>query len=351
MNFVNETDLQAGWTMGLDKQKHEVLIVAVKATYSIPENGESPELVDEQVPLVDADQFTGEPGYSAPLYESDYALEKPHCDVLLNGSAHAPHGEPTTRVPVTLRVGNMSKSFKVIGERYWERLALRDAIDTPPEPFMEMPISYDNAYGGIDDSDPERIETYVTNPVGCGFYPRDKHFDKLPMPNTEETNNPVRSRKSNYKPMSFGPIGRSWTPRYTYAGTYDEKWLNEKCPFYPDDFELRYFQSAPLDQQIPHPLGGERVELLNLSSKGHVSFHLPQRRMPILILPKRGNAEQRNGVLDTIVLEPDANRFIFTWRVNYPLRRHLFELREVVVDETIKEREEYDEYEKQCRNC
>ncbi|MCK7582586.1 MAG: DUF2169 domain-containing protein [Chromatiales bacterium] len=52
------------------------------------------ELHDEQLPLVMADTFTGEPGLSAPVYEVDFAPRKHRCDVLLVGSAHAPGGRP-----------------------------------------------------------------------------------------------------------------------------------------------------------------------------------------------------------------------------------------------------------------
>ena len=45
-----------------------------------------------------ADTFTGEPGFSAPVYEVDFAPRKPRCDVLLVGSAYAPEGRPATRV-------------------------------------------------------------------------------------------------------------------------------------------------------------------------------------------------------------------------------------------------------------
>ena len=66
-------------------------MVAVKGTFAFPErDGEVCPLADEQVPLVMADEYWGEPGYSAPRYEVDFALRKPRCDVLLNATAYAP---------------------------------------------------------------------------------------------------------------------------------------------------------------------------------------------------------------------------------------------------------------------
>jgi len=94
MNLLNATGMAAGYTVALDKAGYEHIVVVVKGTFTLPRTGETPKLADEQVPLVDADQFTGEPGRSATSVECDYMLEKPHCDVLLNGAAYAPGGRP-----------------------------------------------------------------------------------------------------------------------------------------------------------------------------------------------------------------------------------------------------------------
>ena len=45
--------------------------------------------------------------------------------------------------------------------------------------------------------------------------------------------------------MAFGPVGRSWQPRIRWAGTYDQKWMDEKFPFLPEDFDERYYQCRP----------------------------------------------------------------------------------------------------------
>ena len=120
MNLLNATKMQTGYTMGMQPDGRECLVVAVKGTFIIPALGEEAQLSDEQVPLVEADVSTGEPGHSATLYESDYALRKPRCDVLFNGSAYAPNGKPAAKVPVSLKVGSFSKSFNVVGDRFWK---------------------------------------------------------------------------------------------------------------------------------------------------------------------------------------------------------------------------------------
>jgi hypothetical protein len=133
--------------------------------------------------------------------------------------------------------------------------------------------------------------------------------------------------------MSFGPVGRNFFPRYKQAGTYDQAWLDNEAPFWPVDFSYAYFQCAPEDQQVSFLQGGEEVELRNLTPDGFRSFCLPQKKIPVTCIPHRGNDLHPEAVCDTLLLEPDLNRFSLTWRASVPLRRNLFELKQTVVGE------------------
>jgi hypothetical protein len=333
MDFVNETGLPADWTLGHRVDRRERLIVIVKATYLIPERGVEPPLADVQSELVAADEYWGEPGVSAPKLESDYAHFKPRCDVILNGTAYTPGGIPRTDLRVSLHVGRLSKAFFVIGDRTWQRRPLLGAHPGEPGEFTAMPIRYDCAFGGRDESDgPEKIHTFFTNPIGRGFRRNMEGIGGQPLPNTEELLKPVRSPRGNYQPMAFGPVGRNWGSRPALAGTYDQRWIETRAPFFPDDFDDAYFQAAPPDQQMPYPEGGERVALENLSSRGNLEFHLPRDLYrPVIFGRHDGSEETIAANVDTIVFEPDAGRFTLTWRAVVTLRRNAFEIYEVIV--------------------
>jgi len=324
--------------MGFQQDGREFLIVAVKATFDIPQDGEEPTLAKEQASLVESDEFTGDPGLSATRYESDYAHRKPFCDVLVNGSAHAPRGEPTERVTVGLQVGPIHKRFEVVGERVWEKFLFWTAA-LPPAPFVTLPISYDRAYGGVDkmEKNPEKIKTYSDNPVGRGYYPlsKGKALIGKPLPNTQEIGRPAKAVRGKYRPMSFGPLGRNFKCRLPFTGTYDQKWLDEQFPFFPNDFDYQYFQCAPADQQMPYPTGGEEICLENLTQSGVKHFRVPKMPMPVLFIPRRGEAKQHEAVVDTILIEPDLSRFMLTWRTSFPLKRNCFEIRQMIVGETV----------------
>jgi hypothetical protein len=334
MDLLNATKMQAGYTLGTEPSGREHLVVAVKGTFAFLEGDDEPRLADEQVPLVEADTFTGEPGLSAPIYEADYALRKPRCDVLLNGSAYAPGGKPATRVQVGLKVGAMTKTFNVLGDRVWQASGLK--IDaSAPKPFTIMPITYDRAFGGCDDfhPDPAKHSAFMANPVGRGYHRQlaAKFVDGMPLPNTEETNRRVTAPDRPYRPMSFGPLGRGWEPRYKLAGTYDDKWLEDTFPFLPADFDDAYFQATPADQQIDTPKGGETVALLNLTPEGRTSFRLPSVEVPVMFFRNGGGREEKEAVLDTVVIDSDARFVLLTWRSSIPLRHNMFEIAQVLV--------------------
>jgi hypothetical protein len=332
MNLVKLGKLEAGITVATDKHGREHVLVVAKQTFTIGPHG-SCELAGEQQPLVYADEFHGEPGMSATLYESDFALFTPRCDVLLNGSAYAPDDVPVESIEVSLRVGSMRKSFRVVGDRVWRKrfLSMRTSR---PKPFTRLAIHYGRAYGGTDEHEkkPAKRQTYIENPVGLGFYPltKRKALRGKRLPTTEELDRPVRKAQGKYRPMSFGPVGRNVPERVRWAGTYDEDWLENVFPFLPADFDLRYHQVAPTDQQIPWLAGGEAVELRNLTPECRTVFTLPDGKLPVKVL-YRSHHEDLAPVVDTLVLEPDDRRFTLVSRASTPLKGKLHTVQEVWV--------------------
>ena len=339
MELINATKMQAAYTMGMEPSGRELLVVAIKGTFQLPESGEPPQLVNEQMPLIMADTFTGEPGLSAPIYETDFAPKKSRCDVLLLGSAYAPGGDPCPRVGVGLQVGSMRKRFVVTGPRKWKANML-SVTAGQPEPFVCQSISYDIAFGGVDNQheNEKKHVAFMVNPVGTGFH---KHLktewvDGAPMPRTEQFNTPITAPYKAYKPQSFGPIGRGWEPRSGYGGTYDQHWIDEIFPFLPPDFNDLYYQAAPLDQQTDFIQGGEEVILINLTPNGRVQFNLPQTEMPVYFFPRKGDHIEHQAKADTIVFEPDLKRFTMTWRTHLPLKKNMFEIAQVVAGKKSK---------------
>lgn len=335
MQLMNHTGMVAGYTLGMEPSGRESVVVAVKGTFAIPSrHDQPPRLADEQVPLVEADTFSGEPGFSSPLHEVDYAPVKRRCDVLVVGSAYAPGGKPAERVQVGVKVGTWAKLLDVLGDRLWIDTGTRFSVSRAV-PFTTRPITYDIAFGGVDRLHPDesRHDPYMSNPVGIGYHAHleSERVEGTPAPSTEECERPIGAPNGRYSPMSLGPIGRGWQPRVAHAGTYDDAWLEHTFPFLPPDFDDRYYQSAPEDQQINYPTGGEQIVLLNLTPEGRCRFTLPSVDVPVCFFRRDADRVETRAVLDTIVFEPDHERFTLTWRASLALRRNLFEVPEALV--------------------
>ena len=125
--------------------------------------------------------------------------------------------------------------------------------------------------------------------------------------------------------MSFGPMGRSWPPRISYAGTYDDAWFENHFPFLPPDFDERYYQSAPEDQQLDQ-IHGDEVELRNLTPEGHCKFRLPKIKVPVEFVRRDFDSTEQWAELDTLLIESDKRQFSLVWRSSIPLRQNMFEM-------------------------
>lgn len=323
--------MTTGYTIGMEPSGREFLICVIKGTFVLPASGAELRLHEVQQPLVLADTFTGEPGYSAPVLEADFVLRKPSCDVMLNGSAYAPAGRAAARTTVEVHVGTMHKSFDVVGDRHWHSTP-RGPVASRPTEFDRMPITYDRAFGGSNRSsqDPGQHSAYAPNPVGTGWLaPGDRR--RVALPNTEAKGQPVASPHGSYAPMAFGPIGRAWAQRARHAGTYDQRWIDEVFPFLPNDFDERFYQAAPGDQRISIRGGPLDVALVNVTPDGLRQFTLPGFEAPVHVFARGCRREDLTARLDTIVFEPDEGRVTMAWRAERALVDNLHEIDQLVV--------------------
>ncbi len=145
----NATPYTADRSWVQDKDSNKIWLVAVKATFDLLADG-STLLADEQQPVLRMSEPRGEEGKSSLRYESDLLGVKPSTDVLVNGSAWAPHGRRCSSTDVLLRVGPITKFATGIWRARWERGIVGRPTISEPEPFESMPIVFERAYGGWD---------------------------------------------------------------------------------------------------------------------------------------------------------------------------------------------------------
>lgn len=305
----NKTAYPAERTVVIDPKGERHWVVVVKGTFDILPDG-TLAIADEQVPPTMAPEYRGEAGESSLLYEQDLIAAKPHTDLYLNATAHAPHGRPTAEVIVGIRTPMGTKSLVVTGDRAWEPNLVGQVEPTPPLPFLTMPITYERAYGGYDrqDEDPSRHRLHPFNPVGRGMLTRRAHRRGQPLPNVG-----FPGQAMDAGVAGFGAICSYWRPRIDHQGTYDAAWVEHQKPLLPLDWSPLNLQCAPVDQQRePHLRGGEPIGLFNLTPGGTLQFPVPKHYFAFIT--KIGSRlHQHRAKINTVIIEPDHPRVMVVW--------------------------------------
>ncbi|WP_437685169.1 DUF2169 family type VI secretion system accessory protein [Sorangium sp. So ce176] len=338
--------------------------------------------------LVVSDVAHGEMNRSSVKYESDLAQSKPRCDVIVIGSAHAPAGEAVARVDVRVRVRRLAAIPNLAGACTLldHRLAVRGARSferkdegwalTDPEPFEALPLRYEHAFGGqlkvyADDDAAKRLDdahrlseearrahpevgaapvahaTCAYNPLGVGFlegwYADAAEVKRWPAPRIEAPGagitaeifarmvaGEVRAGEvPELSPRGVGVIAKPWQPRLNLAGTFDDRWLAERWPYMPPDFDMAYWNGAHPDMQCDYLFGGELAELWNLlprSAPGVAPetagtacrFHVPEAAVVVRLTGKDDAVSFAAVPIDTVIVDLDQMRLSLVWRARIP---------------------------------
>ncbi|MEZ4301224.1 MAG: DUF2169 domain-containing protein [Polyangiaceae bacterium] len=334
LDLVNKTPFAAALVPGLTKEGIDTVTVVVKGTFALPARGGQLRPHEEQEAILHADTHHGEPGLSSIHREADAYPQKKRTDLVLVGHAYAPRG--ATSVDVKLAVGRVEKTVRVFGDRVWHR-AVSDFRPSSPVAFDRMPLRWERAFGGVDTSDlaPEKHAREPRNPLGTGLIadPREGRIADVRLPNLEDPAALITSPADRPAPQGFGYVGRDFHPRAAFAGTYDAAWERDTCPLLPADFDERYFNAAPAGLIAPRTLaGGEPVLVENASPGGPLRFEVPRRTIDVDLWIRDAKSQQ-TATLDSIRVEPDAQRFVAVWKVTVPCPRSLLLLHRARIQE------------------
>ena len=88
MELINATRMVAGYNMGLESSGRELLVVVIKGTFVLPKPGEQVRLHDEQLPLIMADTFTGEPGFQQNHAKAFASAHIDQAEAFPQGASH-----------------------------------------------------------------------------------------------------------------------------------------------------------------------------------------------------------------------------------------------------------------------
>lgn len=317
----NNTPFKSVVSMGVDTKGEESLFVAIKATFDLwPTLSVSKDQLTPQM----EDVYWGDPGESSLKYASDLHMGKVATDIALIGSAWAPEGKPVSELMVGLAVGDCRKRLSIFGDRCWDKGGV-----SAPQTFTKLPLTYERSWGGstvkIDGDGNEALSTDERNPVGIGYSIVNadadinskpvEPIDGEPLPNIEIPADLLPDEPlAHQTPTGLGFIAGHWLPRKQYLGTWDDQWRKKKAPFFPDDFDQRFYSSASPGLVCDDWLqGGELVQLVHLAEQSRYDFLLPENRLSVFHSTAKASSKLR-PLLETVLIEPDENRLCLVWK-------------------------------------
>ncbi|HSN97638.1 MAG TPA: DUF2169 domain-containing protein, partial [Candidatus Nanopelagicales bacterium] len=242
----------------------------------------------------------------------DACMSKQRGEVLVAGKAFAARGEPTTATSVRVQIGAVDKQLYVIGDRTWKATGASD-----PVPFLEMPITWERAFGG---------EGFARNPLGRGYKAVEVDGKSWhPLPNVEDARRLVKSPSDRPEPVGLGPIDQTWPQRMDKVGTYDREWLATRFPGFAKDFDWEFFNVAPEDQRIQGyfaPDEALRIEGMH-PARRTIESRLPGARARFFVVKvKEGGEEEMVEAaarIDTVYLFPNVERGLTIHRGMIPI--------------------------------
>jgi hypothetical protein len=323
LELINLTPYAAERSVTLDTTGRESLLVLIKATYALSTG--VPVLAARQEPLRLADEYHGAPERTSVRWAAETALFKPAAEVLITGSAYT-QARSRREALVSVRVGSVHKQVRVLGNRKWQARS-RSSLSTS-EPFEDMPLQYERAFGGADSQ-----QSWPENPVGTGFRAKGSQVSlaDCAAPNLEHPDCPSDSDRA--RTCGLGPIAPSWAPRSGYAGTYDARWQEQRMPLLPDDFDPRFALTAPADQVLPGYLrGGEPVQLTAVRpGGGDYVFSLPvlAPQVVVMLSGERLTPEVR---CDTLHIDTRAQLLWLSCRAALNVHERLPELQWIKIE-------------------
>jgi hypothetical protein len=315
----------------------------VKRTYDIGDDG-CCVASQEQDPLVTADQFFDgkDPLTGSCFLESDFIPYKVATDVVVVAKAYTPHG-PTRMIEVGVSVNEAVKRIAVFGNRRCGYHGGR-VVFSDPEPFTEMDVRYERAYGGVDvisyGADSPMI--YPRNHIGKGFVTTNlpQALERTELPNLEDpqqllTPESLITKMEEWQrapmPQGFAWYGKLWYPRCSFAGVlpaymslYEEiheafigivprDQVEQFKKFKMPVLDFKFFNGASPGLAMPFLKGDETIRMMNLDPTGRFELKLPGVK-PKIGIDLGDGCKFTDAVLHTVCVLREKKRMYQVWR-------------------------------------
>lgn len=343
---VNQVDGQYTVLPGQTPQGEYILSVLLKRTYEIASD-QICRRSSEDEPLVSGDLPWGDPVNTTIQFESDFVPYKLQTDIIVNGTAHAPGGTPVETCDVSIRLEQVTKTLRIIGDRKAHYASGASPVFSDPQAFTTMPLRYEYAYGGIDVySDVNFKYPCPYNLMGKGFVVNNsaESLEHVHLPNIEDPDfllTPENLCLEDYQQWEKQPFPagiccypKTWWARAQLIGVmpadreFEQEMRKQYAQLVPkdqreayeengfDDMDFRFFNAASKGLSVPYLKGGERVHTNNLGPEGKLRFKLPDDS-PSITLDIGDGDQQTDVVMHTVFLRMEEKKMDITWRAAF----------------------------------
>lgn len=240
------------------------------------------------------------------LFDEGWAKEK--AEFLAYGKCYVQSGTKKESNFVLVQVGKVKKELLATGDR----LINSWGIISRPDPFISMPITPLQTYGGL---------SCPSNKFGIGAEALVEADGESywPVPNVTYPNQVMLSQSDILDPAGFWALPPGAPQRTKYLGKFDSRWLSTRWPEMPVETDPLYYQTAPTDQQFDgYLLGDEPIRITNMHpEKPVIETRLPGVRARIFVDQRIDGKlvfKELKANADTLWLFPDQMQGCLAFR-------------------------------------
>ena len=319
MHLDNQTNwsaqTQPGWLR--NGQLCHSVVVKISARFEL-DGSITP--LPQAVELASGDQYIDESEDRSLACANDLVPFKQGFEWLLTGQVQVAEGRTAQNVTLAwVRNGQplQEKTLALFGPRQWQKTWV-GIVPSEPEPLTDIPLQWELAYGGQDDSGDEVL---AENPVGQGWCGKSrKAAIGQAMPQIEQQ--PLLLRAGQRRtPGGFGPVAPHWAPRQAGFSSLDAEALSHGESPYQPQTPADLYNAAPQDQRLEQsPLAGDAVLLKGFYREApNLVLTLPTVTPLVFCRADSSRATRLALQWDTLLIDTTEQRLDWVFRGALPM--------------------------------
>lgn len=276
--------------------------VIARVTYDVRDGNLTPS--DEQPWIVSVEPW------ESPLgpFEADQPFRKGGVDLFVAGSACTPARQRQKQLEVSVEVGGFRASAMVFGARIWREKDGRGLVPSEPDPFVTLPLTSENAFGGSIMVD-GLAAPHADNPNGLGLYVDEASAVGQPLPRIEDPQALIAAWSDRPDPVLFGICPLQSGQRLRSAIEIVDGRLER--------VSSRLFNMAYPRMVAPKVEPGDTVVLTGFSHDGPIKLKVPPSHL-VATITLGDKTVERAPTIEELGFEVAASRAFIGYR--YPFR-------------------------------